>query len=312
MRWKIVGFIEGGNNFTECGKFYNIDPSTARRIYWKYKDTGDVADKKRSGKPNKVEEEEKKIIVNELENKHENTRKIGLMHNISHQTVIQIAHEDDLLYKIPKIIPKLTSSHIKLRYEFCQFYQNKDNSKWFYCDESAFELFRNTIGVWTHDKHPTLPMQKSKQKLTVWAAIGKKGKTKICILTQGETIDKARYMQILEEYFLPAVKLFFPDNSFCLYQDNAPPHVAKDVRTWMKDTIPNVIKAPPNSPDLNPIEMIWAILKQKVEKRNVNSIEELKVAIEEEWENIEQSKINHCIEHVEKRLKYVYENEGEF
>jgi len=189
VRWQIIGFIDGGNTYADCGKFYKIDPTTIGRIYSKYKKTGEITDKERSGRPKKMNEEDEKMILKELEDTQESTRKIGSLYDISHQTVLKLASEDNLLYKNPQIIPKLTSSHIKSRYDFCKNYQNVDNLNWFYCDESSFELFRSTSGVWTHDKYPQLPVKKTKQKLTVWAAIGKQGKTMICILKQGVIIN---------------------------------------------------------------------------------------------------------------------------
>lgn len=40
------------------------------------------------------------------------------------------------------------------------------------------------------------------------------------------------------------------------------------------------------SPDLNPIEKLWSIFKQKVEQQNPSSKEQRKKIICEEWRNI--------------------------
>ena len=49
---------------------------------------------------------------------------------------------------------------------------------------------------------------------------------------------------------------------------------------------------PPQSPDLNPIENVWRILKQRVKGRKPTSKEELKRMLLEEWENISYEEIN--------------------
>ena len=42
---------------------------------------------------------------------------------------------------------------------------------------------------------------------------------------------------------------------------------------------------PPHSPDLNPIENLWADLKRRVEAHHPRSIAELKEIVTLEWEN---------------------------
>jgi len=65
--------------------------------------------------------------------------------------------------------------------------------------------------------------------------------------------------EILEKCLFP-----FTENMIVsFYQDNAPPHTVKHTKDWMENKIPVLINAPPNSSDLNPIEMI---LKQRIEK----------------------------------------------
>jgi len=41
-----------------------------------------------------------------------------------------------------------------------------------------------------------------------------------------------------------------------------------------------------NSPDLNPIENLWAIVKRNVEERRPKNLEDLEMFMVEEWELI--------------------------
>ena len=52
---------------------------------------------------------------------------------------------------------------------------------------------------------------------------------------------------------------------------------------------------PPNSPDLNPIENVWRILKARVKLHFPKTLMELREAIEEEWKLISLDEINECI-----------------
>lgn len=43
---------------------------------------------------------------------------------------------------------------------------------------------------------------------------------------------------------------------------------------------------PPNSPDLNPIQTVWAVMKQQVYSRHYNTLVELMAAVEWPWQGL--------------------------
>ena len=47
-------------------------------------------------------------------------------------------------------------------------------------------------------------------------------------------------------------------------QDNAPIHTAKKTMEWFENKAIPVLEWPPYSPDMNPIEHMWAMLKRKL------------------------------------------------
>ena len=70
--------------------------------------------------------------------------------------------------------------------------------------------------------------------------------------------------------------------SICQH-DNDPKHTSKTTTALLKKLRVKVMDWPSMSPDLNPIEHLWGILKLKVEERKVSNIHRLRDVIMEEW-----------------------------
>ena len=64
------------------------------------------------------------------------------------------------------------------------------------------------------------------------------------------------------------------------------------------------------SPDLNPIEHIWGILKQKVEVCKVSNICQLLDVVMEEWKSIPVATCEALVNSMPRRVKAVLDNDG--
>jgi hypothetical protein len=69
---------------------------------------------------------------------------------------------------------------------------------------------------------------------------------------------------------------------------------------------------PSNSPDLNPIENLWHIVRTKVRKRVPNPMkkQELTDALKEEWGKLDMHEIRKLIESMPRRLQSVIDKQG--
>jgi hypothetical protein len=84
--------------------------------------------------------------------------------------------------------------------------------------------------------------------------------------------------------------------SFVLMEDGASPHTANYTsREREKEGITKVAWVS-NSPDFNPIERIWTLIKWRIQRRHtserVTTIAEMKVVLRKEWEKITVEEIN--------------------
>ena len=68
---------------------------------------------------------------------------------------------------------------------------------------------------------------------------------------------------------------------------------------------------PPYSPDLNPIENIWALLKHNVGKRGPSTVEELERFIYEEWNLLSDEVVSSYVTSINNRMLNVMELEGD-
>ena len=64
------------------------------------------------------------------------------------------------------------------------------------------------------------------------------------------------------------------------------------------------------SPDLNPIEHLWEILKQKEELCKVSNIHQLHDVIMEEWKSIPVATCEALVNSMPRRVKAVLDNDG--
>jgi len=78
-------------------------------------------------------------------------------------------------------------------------------------------------------------------------------------------------------------------------QDNDPKHTSRVASEFLRENMPEVIDWPSNSPDLNPIENLWSIVKHNVEKRIPSNISELNQYLVEEWEKTPNSMLSSLI-----------------
>jgi transposase len=99
----------------------------------------------------------------------------------------------------------------------------------------------------------------------------------------GKTMNKERYKEMLNTYFRATVALArqtaaqkYPNAHInwstqpaYLIQDGAKPHIARIIKTWLRKNpqLVSLLQLPPYSPDLNPIEKMWAELKRRLYDR---------------------------------------------
>ena len=94
-------------------------------------------------------------------------------------------------------------------------------------------------------------------------------------------------------------------------QDGAPAHSARNTKQYLKRKRIRELKWPPKSPDLNPIENLWGIVKAKMKVTLNFTAEELKREIRRVWKTIPQKEIDNLVLSFPGRVQKMLESGGE-
>lgn len=93
--------------------------------------------------------------------------------------------------------------------------------------------------------------------------------------------------------------------------DGAPCHRSKLVKSYLQEKNVAVLDWPGNSPDLNPIENLWQVMKNKVADQHPPSIESLKTAIKIVWtQKITSQYCCNLVDSMPRRMATVVKNRG--
>ena len=200
----------------------------------------------------------------------------------------------------------------KKRIDYSVYHHNDKFTNVVFSDESRFQLFTNNKKVFVRkgDARPFVGKPNPNYSIMVWGAICRKGKVGFKILDS--TMNSEEYVKVLENHLIPGANKIFKLARWRFQQDNAPCHKSYLVKEWLSENIGTTLSHPPQSPDLNPIEMVWAWMKKLVEKSKAKNRSELKEAIERAWESLPISVINNCIDHNYTVMQYIINNNGNF
>jgi len=89
-----------------------------------------------------------------------------------------------------------------------------------------------------------------------------------------------RYLAMLQQK-LPMFMTIHRARTF--QQDSAPCHKSRIVTRWFHERQIRLLEWPGNSPDLNPIENMWSIMKSRLRKYDTGTVAKLRSALKFLW-----------------------------
>lgn len=241
--------------------------------------------------------------------------------DISPPTIRRRLKENGLFHFIPAYQTKLTREQKDRRVEFCEENYGINWDFVVFSDEKTFKSCNDRAqSLWRPKKERYNPLYVQDKSFSgritcgVWGFITRGGVGELSQTTAH--MNSEEYTTILEEVFLPSINRMYGASAseFTFQQDNAPMHTSYFTRQWFANH-PEIIRMewPVKSPDLNPIENVWAKMVWNWPDGGFANRNEIYAEAEERWNSIRGTEyITHLYDSMPKRLNEVINNGGNF
>jgi transposase len=326
-RAKIIAFVETGLSYQQVALRMNLPKSTVGYVALKHKKSGLIANKPGRGRKPIISERLARRIERHIKTDRRTTA-IQIAQSlqtsgecvISAQTVRNTLKRAGLNGRIARKKPFLSPRHKKLRLDFATAFCAVPLDEWndiLFCDESKFNVSGSDgrFYVWRKAgeefKEECLQgtVKHGGGSVMVWGCMAASGVGKLVIIDG--IMNAVVYRELLRANLKQSAALLDLSDNFFLWQDNDPKHTAKIVKAYLQDEAQiRVMPAPPQSPDLNPIEHLWDVLGRRLQKRRFRSVSELKVGIMEEWKEIGSQVTGTLVGSMKRRLDAVILSKG--
>lgn len=325
FRNAIIKLRNDGISFGQISTMLQCPKSTVHSIVKKYFREGTFLSLPRSGRPRITTVREDRIIQRCVKkNRRASANALSIQLNktnniiASPSTIRNRLRQIDLHGRMAKKKPFISKKNIKERVKWVRNLLS-DHMDWntvLWSDESKFNVFGSDgkVTVWRTAKEemkleclrPTV--KHGGGSVMVWGCFSSVGVGKLHFIDG--IMKKEDYLNILKENLVQTTQQLGMESNFKFQHDRDPKHTAKIVTKWLKDTGIEVMQWVGQSPDMNPIENLWAYLKRKLREREITGKEMLKACIIEEWQKIPSDFCKKLVHSMDNRCQMVLNSKG--
>jgi len=321
-RWRIV-FLSTENKLspTKISRKVKCSRQEVYEILAKYKDTGTVHDRQRSGRKHQLDDDDKKFVIKRAKTEKMAKEIADELDKKRHKKVNEITVRRHLrsagLRPLKDLEEEaLTEAHIAKRLEYANKMIDYDWNKVIFSDEKPFWIGTGSSISWRKPgQQKRHKVKRFPPKLNVWGGIGYYFKTKLYYFT--DNMDGKLYRQVIKSRLKETEITYSSDcprrlrKKWIFLQDGAKAHTAKESKEVLNDLVgKRVVDHPAMSPDFNVMEDAWSYLDRKKRRANPQSIKALKTLLTKEWENMDFSEIRKSVDSMPRRLQQCRDRQG--
>ncbi|MDF4290226.1 transposase, partial [Vibrio parahaemolyticus] len=241
---------------------------------------------------------------------------------ISRTTVKRRLRESGLHGQIAARKPLLRRGKKQKRFVWAKKHKEWTLDQWksvLWSDESKFEIFGSNRRVFVRrrkgermDSTCLVPTVKhGGGGVMVWGCFA--GDTVGDLFKIEGTLNQHGYHSILQRHAIPP-GLRLVGRSFIFQQDNDPKHTSRLCKGYLtkkeSDGVLRQMTWPPQSPDLNPIEMVWGELDRRVKAKGPTSAKHLWELLQDCWKTISGDYLLKLMERMPRVCKAVIRAKG--
>lgn len=285
----------------------------------------------KGGRPSKLSEQDRRACVRlitrgDAETATQVTKQLGKNTGavVSCKTVARALRQSGMRCTRKKRKPRLSPKNVKARLEFAHAHRDWTKADWkrvIWSDETKINRFGSDgrSRCWIHggesiqDRHVQQTVKHGGGSIMVWGCMTYQGVGYLCKLCG--KMDQQLYRSILEDELFKTIEYYKMKADKVVFQhDNDPKHRAKSVQEWLAKQPFEKLSWPSQSPDLNPIEHLWAYLKRQLNKYESppKGMLELWERVEAEWNKINESVCINLIESMPRRMDAVIKAGGKW
>lgn len=310
-RARVVALRKQNVSYSRIGQEVGRSKKACINAWKLHEETGQYRDRRKTGRPRKTDERQDNVIKllsmkDRKKTAEEISRELARHHGvqITTRTVRRRLNFFGLFGRVAKKKPYVSLTNRRHRVEFARAHLHWTANDWqrvLFSDEKKFNRIASDGKVYVRRKigEAYAPqclrgtVKGGGGSVMVWGSFSRDGVGPVHQIHG--IMDQYIYRDLLRDVMLPYSEDHLPLN-WIFQQDNDPKHTAHTVRDWLANNQITVLDWPSQSPDLNPIEHLWAIVQKDVQKNKPRSIKELYPAIEAAWARVS---IDDCIKLVD-------------
>jgi transposase len=307
-RAQIIVLHRQGRSEREIAKIVKISKNGVHTTIQRHLETGGTENKKRSGRPRTTSEgTDLAITVMSKRNRFLTVPEVAAEintsngKNISLTTIRKRLAEVGLNGRGSARKPLLRAVNKKKKIKLGKNHVNWTMEQWkavLWTDESKFEVFgsrrRQYVRRLDEERYLetflTPTVKHGGGSVMVWGCFTEGGVGKLRKIDG--SMRKEQYHRILQNSAIPS-GIGLAGYGFIFQQDNDPKHTSRLCKNYLEtkeaEGVLEVMISPPQSPDLNPIELLWEELDRKVRETTPKSQTAMWEALQQTWNTMDQN-----------------------